>query len=265
MIQRAEQQYGIPAEEAQEMSPAELRRTMNMLDRQAAYYARQQPAAAPVAPKEPEIDPDLGLDRASIEEFDPKLIQAIRHVGKGQAERIKKLEEEVKGYQQREQRREADTARERLDRRFDTVAASHGHLFGQGDSRKLTREQEQHRNKVITGMVAFSETFNRLGQSIDEDELFRLAVDGLFRDQQRAAAPQAQAAQQPAPPSKSTAQINQELEQRRQLYANAALAAPTQRHGEMPNGEAKAVKNLAGNMRERGLMDPEDDEMDGFL
>lgn len=244
------------------MSSAELARLVNALDRREIAHQsalvqtqRQQQPAAPVVDA---IDEELGISQADLDELHPQLVKAIRHVAQRQTNEIKTIKEQVQSYQQREQQRQADTARERLDKLFDGIADTHGHVFGKGDGSKLSKELRENRSKAVTAMKAFAKTYEELGQSATLDELFAVATRGMFPGQ-----PQQQQPQQPAPRQAAQPQTTT-LEQRRDEWSTqGGLNRPTARHAEEPKGTQKAAATANSILRSKGI-EVEDDDLNGF-
>ncbi len=181
-----------------------------------------------------------------MEEFDPRLIGALKKV----AGKNKKLEEELASYRQVHQEQQRESTRKHLDNLFDEIADDYGHIFGAGDSRKLTNDQMGPRVKAVAAMEGIRNSYRQLKLEIPSDEELRdMAVKGMFGAGQ---------AQEPTPAKPARAAAPKALTQRQEEWSNQGLAVPTARNSELPKGEARAIKAIRSFQKERGVQTDEE-------
>lgn len=250
----AARDYGFSDEEIAQYSPQELQAAVGASYR-AWSLAQQQwrqpePAQPPPqkAPDEPQIDwgrhaDETGSQRPFTEE---DVSPAIAHVLKQQAKELASLKAQLAERQQAEQRREAETMAERLDRLFE----GRSDLFGKGAGRELRPESPEMLKRM--GVLGVME---RLSGSIEQR--YQKAVEAMY-----GAAPVVASElepKKPAPPRdpETGRIISREESERRaaqERWQAGGLARPTQRvAADLPKGPQRAVRALAAHMRDSGL------------
>lgn len=263
--------HGLLPDEIAETPTEQLKRDVQLLDRQAAMYAREMSRAQtlnnatsgqnvpPQAPQAPPKDPidefDLGISKDQLDNWDPELVRVIKTVSKGQADKIAALEQQLGILSQREQHRENETLRERLDRLFDSVPQFADRL-GAGDGRRLSKEHREERRIVVATMIGLQNTFRQnVGRDLPEEEVFQMALRATYGGDVTPA--------RTVPPAADTG-VAPTLAERRNQWSNSTVARPASRaDNEEPKGEKRAVQKVAQYLKEHGHGD-DDTDLNGF-
>ena len=263
LVQQAEE-YGYSSEDIDEMSPAALRRVITqhrnhqrLLTEQFTkqYSLDQNKVRQPVeAPKPPEEDTiDLGLDE---NQYDPQLIQAMKKLAGARNAEIKELRQKLDERDQRDQQREGLRLESIIDNAFSSLGDKFEKVFGRGAGRDVSQnDQAGYRRRLAVLRDAQINAQNMTPAQIKAK--IRDSVELMFPGTAEA---YAEVTQQGGPNGPASApRITPEQ------WANGAVAKPTQRRGEEPKGDAKAIKNLTARMKEASEVMPDSEEMDGFL
>lgn len=263
LVQQAEE-YGYSPEDIDEMSPAALRRVITqhrnhqrLLTEQFTkqYSLDQNKVRQPVeAPKPPEEDAiDLGLDEA---QYDPQLIQAMKKLAGARNAEIKELRQKLDERDQRDQQREGLRLESIIDNAFSSMGDKFEKVFGRGAGRDVSQnDQAGYRRRLAVLRDA----------QINAQNMTPAQIKAKIRDSIELMFPGTAEAYAEVTQDKKVTNGTLSPRITPEQWSEGSVARPTQRRGEEPKGDAKAIKNLTARMKEASEVMPDSEEMDGFL
>lgn len=266
----AARDFGYSDDEIGEMSVSLLHKTMWQAqrkidhERQQALNFRthdQQQVKKPEPQSAEEPEYDLGIDNP--EDYDPKLIGALKKLGGTQKE-INDLKKQLAQRDQRDRERGARRSVAMIDAAFAALP-EYKKIFGEGPGTSLGPDKPEMRRRIAVLRQA----------GIDSAEIasvgelrakIKQVTEDLYPSSLLSTTSEANP-YEPANPLKP--EKNGKAEKPRitaEEWEAATLARPTQRKGkEIPKGDALAVAELTKKMREGGEVIPDSEELDGFF
>jgi len=260
LVQQAEE-FGYGPEDIEELSPQALRRVITqhrnhqrlIADQFSKQHAiDQNKVHVPVeAPKTEDDDIDLGLDEA---QYDPQLVAAMKKLARSQSQEVKSLKAQLAERDQRDQQREGLRLESIIDGAFSSMGDKFEKIFGKGAGRDVSqKDQAGYRRRLAVLRDAQINVQNMTPAQIKAK--IRESVELMYPDTQEAYGEVVKQGASNDAPSRITPE----------QWANGTVAKPTQRKGEEPKGDAKAIRNLTARMKESSEVMPDSEEMDGFL
>lgn len=223
--------------------------------------SRRQQQRQPAAAAEPDFD--LGIDESL---YEPDLINAIKRLGKSQAEEIKQLKQQLTVSQQREAQRQAQSTGEAIDGAFESLADSR---YGTGSAVELQPgSSEMKLRGVLLGTAGID--FNNpppprvLAKKLREAHELIYGKAPAPADEPPPASP---SPTKPAPPKNPVngqfvKPADAEKQAREEAWVRAGLAQPTQRNGAAePKGPKRAAKAVAAHLREKFYDEDEENDL----
>lgn len=218
------------------------------------WWQEQRPQAAPAAPQAPpqvpqEEEVDLGIPPQDLQDFDPRLVGALKTIASGYQKKTRALEERLQAAEKLTQQQQVDRTVSEIDQGFADLADDCP-LLGKGNCAdfKTTDHSYLLRDAVVKS-VAASWPKGAPG--------WRKAV--ALRAREMFGAGSGQSAPTDLPPEPPTPRQQQAAERPREAngrftreqWEQAALNRPTQRKGAAePPGRDKATRAVTERIRE---------------
>lgn len=268
--------YGYSAEDIEGMSPVLAYKTAHAHGQQRLRFQNEQLRARQVTegqvrtpqpePKEEEIDLDFGVGEdgrpLTEQDFHPGLVRALKGMTKKQLTENKLLREELAKRDERENARELNRAAAVFDAAFAALGPEYELVVGKGPGREMTQaNQDEYDNRIA--ILTRAQADPRQHTVAQVKARVKAAAEKMFgKFIGKNPAPYAEV-QKPGQVrlTNGAAPVKPRISQ--EDWEEGALARPTQRvMQDMPNGEEKAVRNLASKMDQEVI--PDSEELDGF-
>lgn len=256
-------ELGLEDDEISSTPSGQLERTVYALFRQREKLRselnverlRQDATVQTPDPKSLEEEDDLGLNP----EVEPTILNAFKRLQKENKELKAKLGR-VDDLDKQFSQHKFKTASDLLDAAFAKLPAKYRKLFGDGAASDLGPNQQRELKRRLAVLQEAGITFDNINRGTIIKKI-KDAADSLY------ALPEEQPVEPTEPPDPYSRAIAQPKKGQRitpEQWDEAATAVPSQRRGAgEPNGEQKAVANLARKMREQESMS--DAEIDDGL
>lgn len=267
------QDHGYTDEEINEMSPGVLGKTVHQMMQQQLSFrdemlrARQVSEGevrAPQPPAEEDIVLDFGADEEgrplTEKDFGPGIVRAMKAQARLQRAETKKLQEALSERDKRDEQRDQQRAASIYDAAFASLGADYEHIVGKGPGRDMGDAQKAEYRRRIAILTEAQADPRQLTVAQVKARV-KSAADLLFPPVRHE--PYAEVGK--PTPAKALPPNGVPAKPRitEQEWEDAALSRPTARKGDdLPNGEAKAVRNLTARMNQEVI--PDSEELDGF-